>query len=101
VSVRAAARPVNMAAVRTRVAIATFWRTFHHDGKISPVWCVVRVGGASPPPFTISTVTYKVAVYTPAERADTLPLFLLYPYMYSALVRTGDLRTEAKSKLPD
>jgi hypothetical protein len=22
-------------------------------------------------------------VYSPAERADTLPLFLLYPYMYS------------------
>ncbi len=21
-----------------RVAIATFWRTFHHDGKISPAW---------------------------------------------------------------
>ncbi len=26
--------------------------------------------------------TYKVVVYAPAERADTLPLFLLYPYMY-------------------
>jgi hypothetical protein len=24
-----------------------------------------------------------VVVYAPAERADTLPLFLLYPYMYS------------------
>ncbi len=21
-----------------RVAMATFWRTFHHDGKISPAW---------------------------------------------------------------
>jgi hypothetical protein len=21
-----------------RVAIATFWRTFHYDGKISPAW---------------------------------------------------------------
>jgi hypothetical protein len=31
----------------------------------------VRVGGEPPPPFTISTITYKVVVYTPAERADT------------------------------
>ena len=23
----------------TRLAMATFWRTFHHDGKISPAWC--------------------------------------------------------------
>ncbi len=38
---------------------------------------------ACPSPFTISTITYKVAVYAPAEMADTLPLFLLYPYMYS------------------
>ncbi len=25
----------------------------------------------------------KVALYAPAEREDTVPLFLLYPYMYS------------------
>ncbi len=43
----------------------------------------MRVGGARSPPFTISTISYKVVVYSPAERADTLPLFLLYPYMYS------------------
>ncbi len=36
-------------------------------------------GGARSPPFTISTITYKVEVYDSAERADTLPLFLLYP----------------------
>jgi hypothetical protein len=40
-------------------------------------------GGARPPPFTLSTITSKVVVYAPAERAGTLPLFLLYPYMYS------------------
>jgi hypothetical protein len=34
--------------------------------------------GARPPPFTIFTITNKVAVYAPAERADTLPLFLPY-----------------------
>ncbi len=40
-------------------------------------------GGASPPPFTIVTITYKVAVYAPAEWADTLILFHLDQYMYS------------------
>jgi hypothetical protein len=40
-------------------------------------------GGVRPPPFTMSTITYKVRVYAPAERADTLSLFLLCPYMYS------------------
>ncbi len=66
-----------------RVATVTFRRTFHHDGKISPGWC--GWGGARPPPFTISTITYKVVAYPPAERAKTPPppLFLLYPYMYS------------------
>jgi hypothetical protein len=39
--------------------------------------------GACPLSFTISTITYKVLVHAPAERADTLLLFLLYPYMYS------------------
>jgi hypothetical protein len=63
-----------------RVAPVAFWRTFHHDGKISPG--LVRVGGARPPPFAVFTITYEVAVYAPAEWADTLPLFHLYPYMY-------------------
>ncbi len=47
------------------------------------------VGGARPSPFTLSTITSKVVVYVPAEWADTLPLFLLYPYnrayMYTAV----------------
>jgi hypothetical protein len=45
----------------------------------------VRVGGARPPPFTPSAITYKkkVMVYAPAERADTLTLILIYPYIYS------------------
>ncbi len=34
-------------------------------------------------PYHISTITFKVEVYAPAESADSLPLFLLYPYMYS------------------
>jgi hypothetical protein len=47
-------------------------------------------GGARPPFFTLSTITSKVVVYATAERADTLPLFLLYPYMYS-LVQDMDI----------
>ncbi len=42
-----------------------------------------RVGGAlhsaHPPPDTSVTITYKVAVYAPAEKADTLHLFHLHP----------------------
>jgi hypothetical protein len=38
-------------------------------------------GRCTPSPLTISTS--KVVVYAPAEKAETLPLFLLYPYMYS------------------
>jgi hypothetical protein len=40
-------------------------------------------GGVRPPPFILSTNTSKVVVFAPAERADTLPFFLLYPCMYS------------------
>jgi hypothetical protein len=36
--------------------------------------------GLRPLPLTIVTIMYKVAVYAPAERADTLPQFL-YPYV--------------------
>jgi hypothetical protein len=43
-------------------------------------------GGARPPPFTTVTITSKVAVYAPAEWADTLTLFHLYQYMYSVVV---------------
>jgi hypothetical protein len=28
---------------------------------------------------------YKVVMYAPAERENTLPLFLFYPYMYSVV----------------
>jgi hypothetical protein len=44
----------------------------------------------APAPFTLFTITYKVAVDTPAERADTLPLFHLYPYMYSVVPCTHE-----------
>ncbi len=56
------------------MAIADFGCTFHHDGKISPGCVKVRV--ARPPPCTLVTITYKVAVYAPAERADALTLLI-------------------------
>jgi hypothetical protein len=34
-------------------------------------------GGSTPTPFQPITITYNVAVYAPAERADTLPVFHL------------------------
>ncbi len=33
-------------------------------------------GGKRPLPFTLFTITYKVAMYAQAERADTLHLFI-------------------------
>ncbi len=48
-------------------------------------------GGARPPPYTLVTITYKVAVYAPAERADALPVSHIYPYMYSVVdIKKGD-----------
>ncbi len=48
-------------------------------------------GGACPLPFTIFTITYKVAVYVyaPAERADKLTLFHLYPYVLCGQYSVG------------
>ncbi len=51
----------------------TFGLKFQHDANITPVWG--GGGGARPPAFTICAL---------AERTDKLPLFLIYPYMYSA-----------------
>ncbi len=39
---------------------------------------LVRVGCTRPHPFTLFTIMYKVAVYAPPERADTLPVFHHY-----------------------
>ncbi len=43
-------------------------------------------GVARPPPLTISTITCKVVVSAPAERADAFLLFLLYPLMHFVVV---------------
>ncbi len=75
-----------------RVATATFWRTIHHDGKISPGWC--RGGGASPvlershepqfqiperaipPPPQNTQATHKKYIYFLLYRKDeTFPPF--------------------------
>jgi hypothetical protein len=52
-----------------------------------------EVGSGRAPPFIISTIKYKVVVYAPAEREKTLLLFLLYPYMYSVVVRWKWMQT--------
>ncbi len=54
----------------------------------------MRVGCARPPPFITFTLTSKVAVYAPAEWADTLTLFHLYQYMYFVV------KTKVKTAAP-
>jgi hypothetical protein len=69
-----------------RVAKAAFWRTFHHYGKKAQPG---EGGGARPPFFTISTITYKVVVYVPAEKADTFPIPIFLLYSVACPVRGG------------
>jgi hypothetical protein len=56
--------------------MAAFWRTLHREGKISPGWWGWGEH-ARTPPFITFTITSKVALYAPAEWADTLTLFHL------------------------
>ncbi len=39
-------------------------------------------------PLYLPSLVQSCIVYAPAERADTLPLFLLYPYIYSVIATT-------------
>ncbi len=57
------------------------------------------MGDARLSTFTLSTITSKVAVYAPAERADTLPIFLLCSFLLcgSDLVTAG--RKKGKRRL--
>ncbi len=61
-----------------RVVTAAFWRMFSHEGNLGQA---VEGGGRMPTPFyyiyQTFTITSKVAVYAPAEWADTLTLFHL------------------------
>jgi hypothetical protein len=68
-----------------RQAMTTFWRTFHHDGNSAYPGEDGGVYCARPP--LLSTITSKVVVYAPAERAGTLLLFLLYPFLLCGIGR--------------
>ncbi len=61
-----------------------FLAHIHHDGNISPGWWGSGMS-AHPPTVILVIITYKGAVYAPGERANTLPLFHLYPYIYSVV----------------
>ncbi len=50
-------------------------------------------GGVRPSPFIIFTITYKVAAYSPAERADT---FIFTP-IYAVVVVKKNLRGGGKT----
>jgi hypothetical protein len=54
--------------------IATFWHTFHHDGKISLVWW----GGMHARPLSLY-LRCCARMLALAERADTLPYFISTP----------------------
>ena len=58
-----------------RLAIAEFWRTSHHNGKISPGW--YGWGVHAHPLSAYYVPSLKVAVNAPAEWEDTLTLFHL------------------------
>ncbi len=68
------------------MAIADFWRTFHHDGKISPGW------------WGWGLLAHHFSLYLPSRtklhctlqrRGQILPLIHLYPYMYSVVCPWG------------
>ncbi len=64
---------------------------------------LVRAGDASPPLFTISTITYRVVVsYAPAERADIWsPYFYFTPTCNLCLCQYSNECTVAKFIVPD
>ncbi len=74
-----------------RVANATFWRTFHHDGKISPAWWG---RGMHPPSLYQPSRTKLWCTVHSSWEGWYIPLFLLYPYMYSVLQPPGILWTQ-------
>ncbi len=73
-----------------RVPVHTEWRLpiyNVHPIMIEKSALAGEGGGCTATPFQPITITYKVAVYAPAERTDTLPLFHLYPICtYSVFV---------------
>ncbi len=57
-----------------RVSTAAFWRTFHHDGKVTQA-----VGSL------LVTITYKVAVYAQLSGQIHSPYFISTPIQYSVV----------------
>ncbi len=56
-----------------RVAIADFWRTSHHDGKISPGWWGWGMHGARPPPLSLLPSRTKLqCTLLPREQIQSL-----------------------------
>ncbi len=75
------------------MAMATFW--------LEKLALPGEGEGCTPTPFHfVSTITSKVVVYAPTERADTPLLFLLYPYKYSVALSLKETRECARSPLP-
>jgi hypothetical protein len=68
-----------------RVAMATFSRTLHHDGKITLAWWGGGGMHAHSLSLDLSSRAKLFCMYAPAKRADTLPLFLLYTYTVCTL----------------
>jgi hypothetical protein len=85
-----------------RVAMATFWRTFHHHDKNQP--SLVRVlGGACPPPFTLlpsqaklwCTLQLRGQIYSPYFSSIPIctlwcrsQMHILYPVYIQPYVRS-------------
>jgi hypothetical protein len=61
--------------------MTTFWHTFYHDGKLAQP--DEGEGLHAHPPFTISTITYKVVVYTLQLRGQ-----IHFLYFYSTPIWT-------------
>jgi hypothetical protein len=55
--------------------------------RVKPARAAARVGVHAYPIslYLPSRTNYCSILYAPAEKADTLPLFLLYPYVYSVV----------------
>ncbi len=63
-----------------RVAMTTFWRTFHPEGKITPAWW-----GWGVPFHFIYHHVQSCIVRSSWEGRYTLLIFLLYPYINSVV----------------
>ncbi len=91
------------------MAIATFWRTFHHDGKISPAWwgCgLVRAGAAQPLSLYLLsrtklwfTLQLIGQVHSPVSTLVTLPLYRMYSVGALYLRHKGLLFSQRRNKI--